>query len=151
MIAIRPWCVQFSLTSIAIGLLTVLVTGLSFAHAETESVHRTDSVKAQAKKPLTAPLKRVPSGLNQSIKSLVPRKAAKSAPKRKRRKFSAQKRRVKRKVYPTNRPKADRFRSTSNDQALFQEGERLHFNVKMFNQPAGETILAVGQSEGEET
>ena len=105
MIAIRPWCVQCALTSIAIGLLTVPTTGLSFAHAQTESVHRTDPVKAQAKKPLTAPLKRVPPGINQTIKSLVPKKAAKSAPKKKRRKSSVRKRRAKRKVYPTNRPK----------------------------------------------
>ena len=148
MIAIRPWCVQFSLTSIAIGLLTVLVTGLSFAHAETESVHRTDSVKAQAKKPLTAPLKRVPPGINQSINSSVPKKAAKLAPKRKRRKSSVQKRRAKRKVYPTNRPKGIDLDLPPMTKPPFQEGERLHFNVKMFNQLAGETILAVGHSEG---
>ena len=148
MTVMRPWCVQFTLTGIAVGLLTVPTAALSFAHAQTETSHPSTPATEQAKKPPAIPLKSAPTAIDQSVKLPVPKKATKPSPKKNRRKSSARKRRAKRKVYPTNRPKGIDLNLPTMTKPPFQEGERLHFNVKMFNQLAGETILAVGQTEG---
>ncbi|MGB0647856.1 MAG: DUF3108 domain-containing protein [Bradymonadia bacterium] len=80
------------------------------------------------------------------------KKARKKQPKKVRAKHSKGKskkrvRRFRKSKFPTKRPKNIDLKIPSIGKFPFEPGERLHFNIMMFGQHAGESILAVGKEE----
>ena len=80
----------------------------------------------------------------QSPKRKVDKKNRVKSKSKRRKKRRSKKRKSK---FPTKRPKKIDLTLPSLKVKPFEPGERLHFNVMMFGQHAGETILAVGQEE----
>lgn len=77
-------------------------------------------------------------------KKISLKRRSKTRAKRTTKKRRAQKRRPK---FPTRRPTGVNLTVPAVSAKPFEPGERLHFNVMMFGQHAGETILAVGEEE----
>lgn len=74
----------------------------------------------------------------------APTMKAKPSPKKR---PKIRRKRKKKPSFPTKRPKGVDLILPAFNPRPFQTGERLHFNVMMFGQHAGETILAVGEEE----
>lgn len=90
-----------------------------------------------------SPVRRIPKISKKKLK-----KGPKSLRfKSRKRKATKRRKRFRKSKFPTKRPENIDVKIPSIGKIPFEPGERLHFNIMMFGQHAGESILAVGAEE----
>lgn len=118
--------------------LSLIIPYAAFAETTTNASSTNGAVTASTQGAVSP--KKVQSRTSKKYRSLRKKQRVKK-------RVRKAKRRARTRRYPTSRPKNVNLKQPKFSKRPFPAGERLHFDIMMFGQLSGETILAVGEDE----